>query len=111
MSNPGRIFGNVDKIEKTVEELNNKVKELFLELGVCPKCREVMQHSIHEPISSCSCGSSEDYGLRPLQALQRLEFRLGKKTNIKFDYSKFMELNEELRNLFVEIKNNEVSVN
>ncbi|MFA5670187.1 MAG: hypothetical protein WC967_13175 [Balneolaceae bacterium] len=99
------------KIKATVEELTTKTKEMFIEIGVCPDCHEVMQHSIHEPISSCSCGCTEDYGLRPLQALQRLNFRLNRQAEIKFDFDKFTKLHEDLANLVHELKNNEVSVN
>lgn len=50
-----------------------QLEEELRELGVCVKCLEVPEMDADGPFSCCPCGTSEDYGKRPLQKLQLLE--------------------------------------
>lgn len=50
-----------------------RYRQTLAEVGVCPNCLETSIHHVYEPFSSCSCGTGEDYGNRPLQKIQLVD--------------------------------------
>ena len=95
------------KVQNFIRGMEDKAFTLLSEAGVCPKCVKEMEHHISEPFSSCDCGTTEDFGLRPLQAIQRLRHHMQKVESVKegfLDSERFEKL-VETHNEFLKIKN------
>ena len=95
------------KMQNFIRDLEDKAKQLLGEAGVCPECMQVMEHHLTEPFSSCRCGTSEDLGVSPFQAIQRLRYHMEKGMDLNTDLSttERFERFVETHNEFLKIKN------
>lgn len=93
------VFG-VPLTELCDEALKGNITEQILEeSGVCPNCGDVPIMDGDGPFSHCQCGTGEDYGNRPAQAIQLRLMRNMHKMECEIDSLKNQNelLKEKLR--------------
>jgi len=69
----GELHRPLNDLEEHLAARMEKQRQALIDAGICPDCLEVPRHHVYEPFSSCSCGTGEDYGDRPMHRLERLE--------------------------------------
>lgn len=66
----------LNDLEENLVVRMEKQRQALIDAGICPDCLQSPRHHYGEPLSTCACGTGEDYGERPMQRLQRLEAAL-----------------------------------